>query len=152
MSFNYLTGFQTVAKVTDLGAQAAYMTESYARPAVFADGPEGAASMPAPLHVLLTGGERIWTGAAGTGDLITAVAGEQFMLRHEAHAGDQWDRGEDSLGLNWIISEGGALAWEIFPSTAMPAAKQIVNFFSFMDNYNGESNLAQGVQRPSVVG
>ena len=26
----------------------------------------------------------------------------------------------------------------------MPAAKQIVNFFSFMDNYNGLSNLAQG--------
>ena len=26
----------------------------------------------------------------------------------------------------------------------MPAEKQIVNFFSFMDNYNGQSNLAQG--------
>ena len=71
------------------------------------------------------------------------------MLRHEAHAGDQWDRGEDSLGLNWIISEGGALAWEVFPSAAMPAEKQIVNFISFMDNYNGESNLAQGAT-PSV--
>ena len=30
------------------------------------------------------------------------------------------------------------------PSSAMPAEKQIVNFFSFMDNYNGRSNLAQG--------
>ncbi len=144
VSFNYLTGFQTVAKVTELGAQAAYMTEAYARPAVFADGPEGAAAMPAPLHVLLTGGERIWTEAAAGGELITAAAGEQFILRHEAHAGDQWDRGEDSFGSNWVISEGGALAWEIFPSAAMPAAKQVVNFFSFMDNYNGESNLAQG--------
>ena len=28
----------------------------------------------------------------------------------------------------------------------MPAEKQIVNFFSFMDNYNGLSNLAQGAQ------
>ena len=28
MSFNYLIGFQTVAKVTDLGAQAAYMTQA----------------------------------------------------------------------------------------------------------------------------
>ena len=144
VSFNYLMGMQTVAKVTDLGSQAAYMTEAYARPAVFAEGPAGAAAMTAPLHALLTGGERIWTEAAGTGELVTAVAGEQFILRHEAHAGDQWDRGEDSLGLNWIISEGGALGWEIFPSAAMPARKQVVNFFSFMDNYNGESNLAQG--------
>ena len=147
VSFNYLVGMQTVAKVTDLGSQAAYMIQAYARPAVFADGPEGAASMPAPLHALLTGGERIWTaaaGAAGTGEQVTSVAGEQFILRHEAHGGDQWDRIEDTHGLNWIISEGGALGWEIFPSNAMPAEKQIVNFFSFMDNYNGESNLAQG--------
>ncbi len=144
VSFNYLTGFQTVAKVTELGAQASYMTTAWARPAVFADGAGGAADMPAPIHALLTGGERIWTEAGANGELVTSVAGDQYILRHEAHAGDQWDRGEDSLGFNWIISEGGALAWEIFPSSAMPAEKQVVNFISFMDNYNGESNLAQG--------
>jgi len=98
----------------------------------------------APLHALLTGGERIWTEAAQGGELVTDVAGEQFILRHEAHAGDQWNRGEDSVGLNWIISEGGALSWEVFPSAAMPAENQVVNFISFMDNYNGESNLSQG--------
>ena len=144
VSFNYLTGFQTVAKVTELGAQASYMTTAWARPAVFADGAGGAADMPAPIHALLTGGERIWTEAGANGELVTSVAGDQYILRHEAHAGDQWDRGEDSLGFNWIISEGGALGWEIFPSSAMPAEKQVVNFISFMDNYNGESNLAQG--------
>ena len=144
VSFNYLTGFQTVAKVTELGAQASYMTTAWARPAVFAEGAGGAADMPAPIHALLTGGERIWTEAGANGELVTSVAGDQYILRHEAHAGDQWDRGEDSLGFNWIISEGGALGWEIFPSSAMPAEKQVVNFISFMDNYNGESNLAQG--------
>ena len=149
VSFNYLTGFQTVAKVTELGAQASYMTTAWARPAVFADGPGGAADMPAPIHALLTGGERIWTEAGANGELVTSVAGDQYILRHEAHAGDQWDRIEDTKGLNWIISEGGALGWEIFPSSAMPAEKQVVNFISFMDNYNGESNLAQGAT-PSV--
>ena len=149
VSFNYLTGFQTVAKVTELGAQASYMTTAWARPAVFADGAGGAADMPAPIHALLTGGERIWTEAGANGELVTSVAGDQYILRHEAHAGDQWDRIEDSLGFNWIISEGGALGWEIFPSSAMPAEKQVVNFISFMDNYNGESNLAQGAT-PSV--
>jgi hypothetical protein len=157
VSFNYLIGFQTVAKVTDLGAQAAYMTQAGTRPAVLmgADediwyetsitgGPSGAGYIAAPIHALLTGGEFIWTDSAETGDLITSLDGVVFGLRQEAHAGDQWDRGEDVVGTNWIISEGGALAWEIFPSTAMPAEKQIVNFFSFMDNYNGLSNLAQG--------
>jgi hypothetical protein len=158
ISFNFLIGFQTVAKVTDLGAQAAYMTEAFARPAVLARDPEGEYSITggasgsgwvnAPMHNLLTGGERVWTEAAQTGRPIISVSGNEdvAMFRQEAHAGDQWDRGEDVLGLNWIISEGGALGWEIFPSNAMPAEKQIVNFFSFMDNYNGLSNLAQGAQ------
>ncbi len=143
VSFNYLVGFQTVAKVTELGAQAAYMTQAYARPAVFS-GVAGPSATSAPLHALLTGGERIWTEAVESGEQVSGVAGEQFILRHEAHAGDQWDRGEDSLGSDWIISEGGALGWVIFPSTAMPATRQVVNFISFMDNYNGYSNLALG--------
>jgi hypothetical protein len=156
VSFNYLIGFQTVAKVTDLGAQAAYMTQAGTRPAILANhwdyetsitsGPSGVGFMSAPVHVLLTGGEFIWTDAAQQGSPIIDVDGYVFMLRQDAHAGDQLDRGEDVVGTNWIISEGGALGWEIFPSTAMPADKQIVNFFSFMDNYNGESNLAQGSQ------
>ena len=156
VSFNYLIGFQTVAKVTDLGAQAAYMTQAGTRPAVFARNPWGEWSITgghsgtgwvnAPAHALLTGGERIWTGSAQSGNQVAEIVGEIAMLRQEAHAGDQWDRGEDVVGLNWIISEGGALGWEIFPSSAMPAEKQIVNFFSFMDNYNGLSNLAQGAQ------
>ena len=156
VSFNYLVGFQTVAKVTDLGAQAAYMTEAFARPAIISrligeysitGGPSGSGYISAPLHVLLTGGEWIWTNAAQTGNQVIDVYGSQVaVLRQEAHAGDQLDRGENVLGTNWIISEGGALGWEIFPSNAMPAEKQIVNFFSFMDNYNGESNLAQTAQ------
>jgi len=98
---------------------------------------------------VLTGGEGIWPSAAQTG-FPNFIPGKQIaMFRQDAHAGDQWDRGEDILGTNWIISEGGALEWEIFPSSAMPAEKQIVNFFSFMDNYNGRSNLAQGAQ-PSI--
>ena len=155
VSFNYLIGFQTVAKVTDLGAQASYMTEAATRPAVISNtywdeysitrGPSGSGLIAAPVHVLLTGGEYIWTGAARTGNqVITGPEGQIAMFRQDAHAGDQWDRGEDIIGNNWIISEGGALGWEIFPSNAMPAVKQIVNFFSFMDNYNGRSNLAQG--------
>ena len=154
VSFNFLVGFQTVAKVTDLGAQAAYMTEAFARPAVMAHywpsgefsitgGHSGTGFVNAPIHVLLTGGEYIWTDAGQTGKRIFTVDEHIFMFRQEAHAGDQWDRGENVLGTNWIISEGGALGWEIFPSNAMPAEKQIVNFFSFMDNYNGLSNLAQ---------
>ena len=153
-SFNFLIGFQTVAKVTDLGAQAAYMTQAGTRPAIVANvwdwqtsitgGPSGVGAKPAPIHVLLTGGEVIDTEAAQTGDAILQVDGKIFMLRQEAHAGDQWDRGPDVIGTNWIISEGGALGWEIFSSAAMPAENQIVNFFSFMDNYNGHSNLALG--------
>jgi hypothetical protein len=161
VSFNYLVGFQTVAKVTDLGAQAAYMTEAFARPAVYSQhrdmeysitgGPSGMGWVNAPMHVFLTGGEVIWTDAAQTGRKVVAIGdwSEIAMFRQEAHAGDQLDRGEDVVGSNWIISEGGALGWEIFPSSAMPAAKQIVNFFSFMDNYNGLSNLAQGAT-PSI--
>ena len=152
VSFNYLIGFQTVAKVTDLGAQAAYMTQAGTRPAVLANfgyetsitgGPSGVGVVNAPLHALLTGGEYIWTEAAEGGEQIYSIGGNIAILRQEAHAGDQLDRGENVLGSNWIISEGGALGWEIFPSNAMPAEKQIVNFFSFMDNYNGRSNLAQ---------
>ncbi len=166
VSFNYLMGFQTVAKVTDLGAQAAYMTQAAARPAVLTGepqreysitgGPSGMQFMAAPLHIVLSGGEFIYTESAQSGPTYSFATvydgggspmGEAIaILRQEAHAGDQLDRGEDVVGLNWIISEGGALAWEIFPSNAMPAEKQIVNFFSFMDNYNGLSNLAQGAQ------
>ena len=176
VSFNYLMGFQTVAKVTDLGAQAAYMTQAAARPAVLAfdtrretsitGGPSGVQQIAAPLHIVLSGGEFVYTEAAQSGGTYsvawvyssTGVPMEQIIaiLRQEAHAGDQYDRGETIngdggvlAGNNWVISEGGALAWEIFPSTAMPAEKQIVNFFSFMDNYNGLSNLAQGAQ-PSI--
>ncbi len=154
ISFNFLIGFQTVAKVTDLGAQAAYMTQAGTRPAIvewsshyewsITGGPSGVGSINAPIHVVLAGGERIWSDSAQTGTIYTSADGDVFMLRQEAHAGDQLDRGEDVVGLNWIISEGGALGWEIFPSNAMPAENQIVNFFSFMDNYNGLSNLAQG--------
>ena len=162
ISFNYLMGFQTVAKVTDLGAQAAYMTQAAARPAVISGepwreysitgGPSGVQDMACPIHLVLSGGEFIYAASAQSGGTWSGVEVREngtplsvgiAMLRQEAHAGDQWDRGEDVLGTNWIISEGGALAWEIFPSNAMPAAKQIVNFFSFMDNYNGLSNLAQ---------
>ncbi len=158
VSFNYLIGFQTVAKVTDLGAQAAYMTQAGTRPAVFNEahyrseysitgGDSGVGWVNAPLHAILTGGEGIWTEAAQQGELIWYIDEVYIaMFRQEAHAGDQWDRGADVLGNNWIISEGGALGWELFPSSAMPAEKQIVNFFSFMDNYNGLSNLAQGSQ------
>ncbi len=155
VSFNYLIGFQTVAKVTDLGAQAAYMTQAGTRPAVIATGdyetsitggPSGVGGANAPLHALLTGGEYIWSEAAESGEQIFHTGNSICILRQEAHAGDQLDRGEDVVGLNWIISEGGALGWEIFPSNAMPAEKQIVNFFSFMDNYNGRSNLAQSAQ------
>jgi hypothetical protein len=158
ISFNYLIGFQTVAKVTDLGAQAAYMTQAGTRPALIArisgetsvtGGPSGTGYVNAPIHFLLTGGEYVWTDSAQTGQAILYVDNQIAILRQDAHAGDQWDRGEDVLGNNWIISEGGALGWELFPSSAMPAEKQIVNFFSFMDNYNGLSNLAQGAQ-PSV--
>jgi hypothetical protein len=158
MSFNYLIGFQTVAKVTDLGAQAAYMTQAGTRPAVvewnydewsITRGPSGIGSIAAPPFVILSGGERIRSDAAQQGSVYEDLDGDVFMFRQEAHAGDQWDRGEDVLGSNWIISEGGALGWEIFPSNAMPAENQIVNFFSFMDNYNGLSNLAQGAQ-PSI--
>ena len=155
VSFNYLIGFQTVAKVTDLGAQAAYMTQAGTRTAIMSrwptewsitGGPSGNGWVNAPIHMLLTGGEWIWTDSAQTGDQVISIDGEIAMFRQDAHAGDQWDRGEDVLGNNWIISEGGALGWELFPSSAMPAEKQIVNFFSFMDNYNGESNLAQSAQ------
>lgn len=154
VSFNYLIGFQTVAKVTDLGAQAAYLTQAGTRPAVWASpvyetsitgGPSGVGLRPAPLHALLTGGESLISTAGGSLDIAaTIVGGQIFILRQEAHAGDQLDRGADvASGTNWIISEGGALGWEIFSSAVMPADKQIVNFFSFMDNYNGLSNLAQ---------
>jgi hypothetical protein len=152
VSFNFLIGFQTVAKVTDLGAQAAYMTQAGTRPAVYAGspneysitgGPSGVGYFNAPVHALLTGGEFIETDSAESGRAI-GEAGGIYILRQDAHAGDQLDRGENVVGTNWIISEGGALGWEIFPSAAMPAEKQIVNFFSFMDNYNGRSNLAQG--------
>ena len=155
VSFNYLIGFQTVAKVTDLGAQAAYMTQAGTRPAVLVSkeyetsitgGPSGTGIVNAPIHMLLAGGEYIWSDAAESGRRKVGSEEGIYILRQEAHAGDQWDRGEDVVGSNWIISEGGALGWEIFPSNAMPAEKQIVNFFSFMDNYNGKSNLAQGTQ------
>ena len=162
MSFNYLIGFQTVAKVTDLGAQAAYMTQAGTRPAIvtFPDwsmnkewsitgGSSGVGFGTAVPLVILSGGETLRSNAGQTGSYYVSATEDVFMLRQEAHAGDQLDRGEDVLGSNWIISEGGALGWEIFPSAAMPAEKQIVNFFSFMDNYNGLSNLAQGAQ-PSV--
>ncbi len=163
ISFNFLIGFQTVAKVTDLGAQAAYMTQAGTRPAVvewksnnewsITRGPSGVGVNTAPPFVVLSGGEYIRSNAAQLGSVYSTVDdgdfggdGDVFILRQEAHAGDQLDRGEDVVGLNWIISEGGALGWEIFPSNAMPAEKQIVNFFSFMDNYNGRSNLAQSAQ------
>ena len=155
VSFNYLIGFQTVAKVTDLGAQAAYMTQAGTRPAIISrvegessitGGQSGTGYVNAPIHMILSGGEYIWTEAAQSGEQFISLDGQVAMLRQDAHAGDQWDRGEDILGNNWIISEGGALGWELFPSSAMPAEKQIVNFFSFMDNYNGESNLAQSAQ------
>jgi hypothetical protein len=163
VSFNYLIGFQTVAKVTDLGAQAAYMIQAGTRPAVITGepfreysitgGPSGVQDIASPIHFILSGGEFIYELSAQGGGTWATLEVREFgqpegeaigILRQEAHAGDQWDRGEDVVGTNWIISEGGALAWEIFPSSAMPAEKQIVNFFSFMDNYNGLSNLAQG--------
>jgi len=155
VSFNYLIGFQTVAKVTDSGAQAAYMTQAYTRPAVVANagylyetsitgGPSGVGLVAAPLHALLTGGELINTSWNQQGTTIrTLYDGMVCALRQDAHAGDQWDRGADVVGTNWIISEGGALGWEIFPS-GMPAVKQVVNFISFMDNYNGRANFPQG--------
>jgi hypothetical protein len=171
VSFNYLVGFQTIAKVTDLGAQAAYMVQAAARPAVIGGepereysmtgGPSGVHDVAAPLHIMLSGGEFIYAASAQGGGTYSSATmydnmgrpqGAIFaMFRQEAHAGDQLDRGETIDGVggvlagnNWVISEGGALGWEIFPSAAMPAEKQIVNFFSFMDNYNGLSNLAQG--------
>ena len=149
VSFNFLIGFQTVAKVTDLGAQAAYMTQAGTRPAVYGydhdewsitGGASGVGMFNAPMHIVLSGGEYIASDAAGEGTQYMS----HMMLRQDAHAGDQLDRGPDVVGTNWIISEGGALGWELFPSSAMPAENQIVNFFSFMDNYNGLSNLAQG--------
>jgi len=153
ISFNYLIGFQTVAKVTALGDQAAYMTQAGTRPAVWSSpfyetsitgGPSGVGAFNAPLHAILTGGENLVSTAGGNADVAADVIdGAIFILRQDAHAGDQWDRGADINGTNWIISEGGALGWELFPTSAMPAENQVVNFISFMDNYNGLSNLAQ---------
>jgi hypothetical protein len=60
------------------------MTEAATRPAVIADtwweeysitgGPSGSGVIAAPVHVLLTGGEGIWTGRAQTGRQIFASA------------------------------------------------------------------------------
>ena len=99
------------------------MTQAGTRPAVYASGsneysitggPSGVGFFNAPVHALLTGGEYIETDSAESGRQI-AWAGGIFILRQDAHAGDQWDRGENVVGTNWIISEGGALGWELFP-------------------------------------
>jgi len=155
ISFNFLVGFQTTAKVADSGNQAAYMIQAYARPAVVANatrgsmyetswtgGPSGLGWLAAPIHVLLTGGETINTDADGLGDDISTLDGYVFVLRQEAHAGDQYDHGLNNVGCghNAVVSEGGALGWEVFSTAAMAADKQVINLFSFMDNYNGEGN------------
>ena len=82
VSFNFLVGFQTVAKVTDLGAQAAYMTQAFARPAVMGGdlsewsitgGMSGVQSIAAPMHLALSGGEGIYTDSAQQGDVYQLV-------------------------------------------------------------------------------
>ena len=74
------------------------------------------------------------------------------MFRQEAHAGDQFDRGENVVGHQLDhFRRRRLLDGKSSPPAAMPAEKQIVNFFSFMDNYNGLSNLAQSSQ-PECLG
>lgn len=158
ISFNYLTGFQTVAVPTAfLGPGApttandlAYGVTAYARPAVYLgeDANEGWTGWPdgdgpeAPKRVVLAGSEEIPVTQSLTGATLI----NNYYLRNDAHGGDTQRINGD------VRSEGGALAWTLFPidgpsySGVLPS-DQFIYFVSMVDDYNGSSNA----KKPAVA-
>ncbi|UCF39058.1 MAG: hypothetical protein JSU96_09565 [Acidobacteriota bacterium] len=158
VSFNYLTGFGTIAIPTAYleGAanDAAYGVVAYARPAVdlgadgnsspITGGPDGDGP-PAPKWVMLTGTELVpWSQKATTtaGGYATSYA-----LRNEAHGGDTLSRG------GVITSWGGSLGWTLFPIDGptydgMLPENQFLFFVSMLDDYNGSNNAKKSSSIP----
>lgn len=164
VSFNFLTGFGTIAIPTAFlqGAvsEAAYGVTAYAIPAIDllpeivtpnngvfghpdGDGP------PAPKWVILAGTENIpWSQKAVLADLLdpTKVRTNNYALRNEAHGGDAY------VEVTVAKSKGGALGWTLFPIQGavqgILPANQSLFMVSMVHDYNGRNNAKKSVTIP----
>lgn len=168
VSFDYLTGFHTVAIPTGLLAgdlppganDLAYGVTAFTRPSVdlTLDGEDsqsfyqngtiysgdGDGPQP-PLFAILSGSEDIPVGD------INANVNNQYYLRNDVHGGDIWpfvDYDPETGDLTGAVSMGGALNWTLFPiqgvvDGALPS-EQFINFVSIVDDYNGSGNPGGG--------
>lgn len=168
VSFDYLTGFHTVAVPTGLLAgdlppganDLAYGVTAFTRPSVDltedvpqsfyqgqvpvtwgdGDGPQ------VPVFTVLSGSERIAATAGGSN-----YVQNNYYLRNDVHGGDIWPviGGDVETGDLWgSVSMGGALGWTLFPvqgvvEGALPS-EQFINFVSIVDDYDGSGNPAGG--------
>jgi hypothetical protein len=154
ISFNYLTGFYSIAIPTDLiggdlpeGANdLAYGTRAYVRPAVSLAGDrysDGDGPHAAPKGVVLSGTESIPLTNAIPGQAgYSGSTPNTFYLRSEIQGG--FHTGDDVLG--------GALSWTLYPiegvvQGALPS-EQFLYLVSLVDDYNGSNNIKKSATVP----
>lgn len=155
ISFDYLTGFQTVAVPTDfivggtdVSNDLAYGNSAWVRPSVdrgstndaelLLSGGTGDGDGPHALpFTVLTGSETLWINNART---VNGPNNFQY-LRSEVHGGAFENTGDASL------VDGGALGWTLFPldlgaGGGIIPSQQLLNMVSFADDYNGFNNAS----------
>jgi len=153
ISFNYLTGFYSIAIPTDLiggdlpeGANdLAYGVRAWVRPAIDLNGLDGHPTSDqgdgplAPKGVVLSGTEPIYVDEDQLGDVIQNA----FYLRSEVQSGTILNTGNDTL------VEEGALGWTLYPIEGavqgVRPSEQFVYFASLVDDYDGSNNTKAGV-------
>jgi hypothetical protein len=145
ISFNYLTGFYSIAiptaflsgQLPPTANDLAYGVRAWARPAIDmdADGNNDGDAVQAPKGVVLAGTEGINVDE----DQLGAVLDNEYYLKNEVQAGVY----DDDLR----TVEGGALGWTLYPGSpdGVIESQQFVHFASLVDDYDGSNNIHTNV-------
>jgi len=158
ISFNYLIGMHVVACGT-ANCNSAYMVDAFARPSrnrddALEENPEFYIGQEVPVSLVLSGGEKIYHRLNATP--VSSYLQNQYYLRWESGNGVNDGRpmpvdfDSDYVNDLMIHSQGGSLAWALFPIAwseleGFTPPSQYLNMLSMADDYNGSGTAIDPV-------
>jgi len=158
ISFNYLIGMHVVGCGT-ANCNSSYMVDAFARPSrnrddALEENPLFHVGQEVPVSLVLSGGEKIYHLLNATP--ASSYLQNQYYLRwesgNEVNAGRPMPVDIDSDYINdlMIHSQGGSLAWTLFPIAwseleGFTPPSQYLNMLSMADDYNGSGTAVDPV-------
>lgn len=158
ISFNYLVGMHAAGCATPF-CNGAYIVDAFARPSrnradALEENAGSRVGQEVPVSLVLSGGERISHRLISTP--FSSYTRNQYYLRWES--GNEVNGGKpqpvdfepDYVNDLLIHSQGGSLAWPLFPiawseQVGFPPPSQYLNMLSLGDDYNGSGTTIDPV-------